>query len=100
MDEFDVDRFRSSDGESHRRSTAPAAQPSRAPNKRSGELFLKGPVPMPWLAAAAKLSGRAFAVGVLLWFFAGLTKSMVIKFTGKRQSFVRDYEVFRGKGVR
>ena len=35
--------------------------------------FLKGPVPLGWLAAAAKLPGRALHVGIVIWFRAGLT---------------------------
>ena len=45
--------------------------------------FLKGPVPLSWLEAAAQLPGRAFHVGVLLWFRAGLTRSMSVKLSGK-----------------
>jgi hypothetical protein len=35
--------------------------------------FLKGPVPLGWLAAAAKLPGRALHVGIVIWFRSGLT---------------------------
>lgn len=41
--------------------------------------FLRGPVPLNWLAHAARLSGRAFQVGVLLWYRAGLTINNVIR---------------------
>jgi hypothetical protein len=33
--------------------------------------FLKGPVPMPWLATAARLPGKALAVGIALWRLGG-----------------------------
>ena len=35
--------------------------------------FLRGPIPMPWLAAAANEGGACLAVGIALWFLAGLT---------------------------
>ena len=37
-----------------------------------GGLFLRGPIGLPWLAQAARLRGRALAVGLLLWFMVGL----------------------------
>jgi DNA-binding transcriptional ArsR family regulator len=45
---------------------------------RRTERFLKGPVPMSWLAAAARLPGKALAVGIALWRLAGATKSQTI----------------------
>jgi hypothetical protein len=45
---------------------------------RQPERFLKGPVPMSWLAAAARLPGKALAVGLALWRLAGATKSQTI----------------------
>jgi hypothetical protein len=34
--------------------------------------FIKGPLPMPWLERAARLPGKALAVGLLLWFLKGM----------------------------
>jgi hypothetical protein len=34
-------------------------------------LLLRGPVSMVWLAAAARLSGKALHVGILVWFRVG-----------------------------
>lgn len=42
--------------------------------KRRG-LFLKGPVPLDWLATAAGCGGKALAVAVLLWHRRGVTGS-------------------------
>ena len=42
---------------------------------RDASLFLRGPVPLPWLAIAARLPGAALHVGVMLWFRSGLTSS-------------------------
>lgn len=37
-------------------------------------LFLRGPVPWSWLVAAMAVPGRALAVGLAVWFQAGLRK--------------------------
>jgi len=58
-------------------SAPPATEHQRQklqPRKKQ-EPFLKGPVPMPWLRAAARLPGKALCVGVELWFQVGLLKS-------------------------
>ena len=46
----------------------------RPPRHKTGEWFLKGPIPGAWLHRAAKLPGRALHVGLALWFLAGLEK--------------------------
>jgi hypothetical protein len=43
--------------------------------KHQSHKFLKGPVPLPWLMAAAQLPGKALAVGIALWFRSGLERS-------------------------
>ena len=40
---------------------------------RAHELFLKGPIPWPWLSAAARLPGRAVAMGIRL--LAGMKRT-------------------------
>jgi hypothetical protein len=40
-------------------------------HKRRGK-FLRGPIPLPWLQSAAKLPGKALAVGIVLWFHDGV----------------------------
>jgi hypothetical protein len=49
------------------------------PTGKHAERFLKGPVPMSWLAAAAQLPGKALAVGLALWRLAGATKSKTVR---------------------
>jgi hypothetical protein len=44
----------------------------------SSGLFLKGPVPWPWIVAAAALPGKALVVGLCLWRLAGATKNRTI----------------------
>lgn len=55
--------------------------PKSMPKKITGE-FLKGPIPLPWLAAVTKLSGKApLAVALAVWFEAGRRKSNEVKLT-------------------
>jgi len=51
--------------------TPPTARPPRPGPK---EHFLKVPVPLGWLRAAAKQPGKAMSVGMYIWYLAGLTK--------------------------
>ena len=44
-------------------------------------LFLKGPVPLDWISAAAKLPGKALAVGIALWWLEGMSKGAEVKVT-------------------
>ena len=46
----------------------------------SGGRFLKGPIPWPWVAAAAGLPGRALLVGLCVWRLAGAMKSHTVSF--------------------
>ncbi len=44
--------------------------------------FLKGPIPLPWLTAVTRLSGKApLAVGLAIWFESGRRKSNEVKLT-------------------
>jgi len=52
-----------------------AEQPShRPPRHRSGEKFLKGPIPWNWLTKAAQQPGKALHVAFTLWFWAGIER--------------------------
>lgn len=48
------------------------------PRPKTGQQFLKGPIPLDWLCAAARLPGKSLQVGIALWFLAGVHKSRVI----------------------
>ena len=48
--------------------------PKRLPRHRSGDWFIKGPIPGWWLGAAAKLPGRALHVAMAIWHEASLAK--------------------------
>lgn len=78
----DLDRLRLTPAAS----TAPAAGKTANVNppetkKITGE-FLKGPIPLPWLTAVTRLSGKApLAVALAVWFEAGRRKSNEVKLT-------------------
>ena len=57
--------------------------PTQPPRHRPGDEFLKGPVPLAWLHRAAKLPGKALAVGVAVWFKAGATRSREVRLSGQ-----------------
>jgi hypothetical protein len=48
---------------------------AKAPRHKPGEKFLKGPVPLNWLARAGQLPGKSLHVGVVLWFLAGMRRT-------------------------
>ena len=54
--------------------------PKRAPRPRRGEQYLRGPIPWPWLSAAARLPGKTLHVAVAIWFVAGLKNNRTIRF--------------------
>jgi hypothetical protein len=56
-----------------------AQAPRRPPRHRSGEKFLKGPVPWAWLERAFTLSGKALHVALLVWFEAGCARSRTVR---------------------
>lgn len=54
---------------------APLATPSPTTSPRQSEPFLRGPVPISWLARAATLRKPALAAGLCLWFQRGVKRS-------------------------
>ena len=62
------------------------AKSNRIPRHKTGECFLKGPIPADWLSRAAKLPGKALHVGLAIWFLAGLRASRRVKLTQKALS--------------
>jgi len=80
MDPFDPKQLR------YRPSVAEPKNPpinQGPPHHCRGEKFLKGPVPLGWLAAAGCLPGKSLQVGVVLWFLAGLKKNRTIALPNK-----------------
>jgi hypothetical protein len=68
FDPFDPERLRLN-GSSCRGNQTP--RPAKPPRHRPGEWFLRGPIPWTWLEAAARLRGKALALGLVLWREAG-----------------------------
>jgi hypothetical protein len=60
------------------RSVQPGTRRARPPRHLKGEGFLKGPVPLAWLEAAARLPGRSLHAGLALWYAAGLMRSATV----------------------
>lgn len=55
--------------------TARRVRGSRPPRHVGVEGFLKGPVPLSWLEAAARLPGKSLHAGIALWYAAGILRS-------------------------
>jgi DNA-binding MarR family transcriptional regulator len=53
------------------------------PKPRTGEKFLKGPIPWNWLLGAAKLPGKALHVAITIWFLAGIKRDETINLSLK-----------------
>ena len=49
--------------------------------QQRSDRYLRGPVPLAWLQAAARLPGRALQVGLALWYLVGVTKSTTVSLT-------------------
>ena len=62
-----------------------AARPSnkRCPRHTAGSLFIRGPLPVSWFAAAYGLPGSCGQVGLALWFLGGMNDSDTVKLTRK-----------------
>src|SRR5271166_241433 len=71
---FDIENFRLSNNYigSH-------AEPPKNPKKRrvAGN-FVKGPIPTEWLQKASALPGKAFQMGVVIWYLFGLRKDSTV----------------------
>jgi hypothetical protein len=80
------------------RSSAPKRE--KAPHHKSGEHFLRGPIPMDWLCAAARAAGRGsgFQVAIALWYLSGLNRQS--KTVNLKGSILREMGVDRHAGYR
>ncbi len=70
--------------------------PANSP-RRYSKRFLKGPIPLDWLQAAAQLPGKALHVGIAIWFLIGLQKSSTVQL---RPSLLRQFGIDRHAGYR
>jgi hypothetical protein len=49
------------------------------PRPKAGEKFLKGPIPLNWISAAARLPGKSLHVAIAIWFTASIEKSATVR---------------------
>jgi hypothetical protein len=67
-----------------------------APKRRSRRRpFLRGPVPMDWLARAYRLSANALFVGLVLWHRAGLSRSRTVEVNQRNLGFELNAQAVR-----
>jgi hypothetical protein len=64
---------------------------------RLSQAFLRGPIPLLWLTRAAKLHGKALAVGLALWFRRGVTGTTSVTFS---RSLLARFEISRHANYR
>ena len=70
MDDLEAFRAR------HNHELPPAVAPGQGKKRRpSSEPFLRGPIPLAWLARAHRAGGSALGVGLALWFVRGVSGS-------------------------
>ena len=71
-----------------------SCRPDRKPPKR----FIKGPIPLEWIQAAARLPGRSLHVGLVLWYLAGVRRSRQgpISYTVASHFGLSRHAVYRG----
>jgi hypothetical protein len=76
----------------------PALVRRKPPRHKTGEKFLKGPIPMNWLTAAAKAPGKALHLAIGLWYWAGITRSREIRVSmkGLEQLGISRFSGYRG----
>ncbi|MEW6406866.1 MAG: hypothetical protein AB1649_34245 [Chloroflexota bacterium] len=59
------------------------SQIPRVYHVKSGEKFIKGPIPLEWMAAAGRLPGKVMQVATALWFQFGVEKSLTVSLSSK-----------------
>jgi hypothetical protein len=63
--------------------TAVVEDKPHVPKHKSGEWFLKGPIPGAWLSVAAAHPGKTLHVTLAIWYMAGLTRQPTVKLCRK-----------------
>ena len=74
------------------------ASKSFLPNRKPYKSFIKGPIPLEWVQAAARLPGRSLQVGLVLWYLAGVRRSKQgpISYTVAHHFGLSRHTVYRG----
>ncbi len=62
------------------------AQASAQAKAQAG--FIKGPLPLDWIQAAARMPGRTLQVALVLWYLAGLKKSDTVRLSSEQMDTV------------
>lgn len=88
--DFDIDRLRV-------RAATPARRALPQRHLRSQDRFVKGPIPLTWLAMAAGLPGHCLHVGLAVWYLVGLQRNEVVEL---RPMVLRTFDVSRYAGYR
>ena len=100
---FDIENFRFP--ENYIKSCPKSPKKPRKP-RLSGN-FLKGPIPIAWLVKACALPGKAFQIGIVLWYLSGLRKNDTVilanglleEFHISRQAKYRCLKALEGAGL-
>lgn len=50
--------------------------------------FIKGPLPLDWMQAAARMPGRTLQVALVLWYLAGLKKTDTVRLSSEQMDAV------------
>lgn len=50
--------------------------------------FIKGPLPLDWMQAAARMPGRTLQVALVLWYLVGLKKSDTVRLSSEHLDLV------------
>lgn len=65
------------------------------PRRHNQGKFIRGPLPLDWLDRAAALPGRAFHVGVWLFYLKGVKRTSTVRLSGAKFGLTR-WTVQRG----
>jgi hypothetical protein len=92
---FDVESYRLPPS-----ATAPPRPSKRPPRHQAGEPFLRGPIPWAWLDRAGRQTGRALAVGLVLWQRSGVTGNRTVRLCQSSLSDLGLNEATTRRGLR
>ncbi len=75
---LDFSRFRLKDSFKEPPPSRPPQRPKVSNLRNATAPFIKGPIPLAWITAAAMLPGKSLKVGLALWYLAGLKKTKTV----------------------
>lgn len=79
----------------------PLLPKGKAPRHKQGEYFLRGPIPLDWLATASVASGQgsALKVSLVIWYLSGLNqqaKTVKLKSSVLQNFGIGRHSAYRG----